>query len=249
MAGHSKWANIKHKKGAEDKKRSKMFSKLAKEIMVAAKNGGPDEDSNAKLRTAVASAKSANMPNDNIDRAIKKGCGDIEGVNFEEMVYEGYGPGGVAILVECLSDNRNRTAGEVRMTFDRGGGNLANNGAVTWMFKRKAYALVRGENADEEKLMDAVLDAGVEDIIVDEDIAEIYGPPESFEDIVEALKTAEIKSDEASIIQYPDNTVKIEDPSEAKKLLSLIESLEDLDDVQSVHSNADIPRETAEKID
>jgi YebC/PmpR family DNA-binding regulatory protein len=249
MSGHSKWANIKHKKGAADIKKGKVFSKLAKEIMVAVKDGGSDADANPRLRTALAAAKAANMPNVNIDRAIKKGAGELDGVTFEEIIYEGYGAGGVAVMVECLTDNRNRTAGEVRMTFDRNQGNLASTGAVTWMFHRKSHVVVTGENADEEKLMDIVLDAGAEDIEIDEDMAEIWAPVEAFEDIVKALEAAGVETSEAAIVQHPENTVEIKDVAIAQQVLRLIDKLEDLDDVQSVTANFDIDTEILEQID
>ncbi len=249
MAGHSKWANIKHKKGATDKKRGKIFSKLAKEIMVAAKNGGGDETMNPSLRTALVAAKAANLPNENIKRAIKKGTGELEGVHFEELVYEGYGAGGTAFIVECLTDNKNRTASDVRMTFDRSAGNLASSGAVTWMFQKKSHFVIVGENADEEKLMDIVLDAGAEDIEINNDVAEIFGPQDVFEDISKALEDAGIKTEEASIIQHPENTIEIKDVKTAQQVMRLFDKLEDLDDVQSVHSNHDIEDEIMEQLD
>ncbi len=248
MAGHSKWANIKHKKGAADKKKGKLFSKLAKEIMVAAREGGSDPETNPRLRTALASAKSANMPNDNIDRAIKKGIGEIEGVSFEEILYEGYGPGGVAILVECLTDNRNRTAGEIRMIFDRTNGNLAGSGSVTWMFKRKSRFVITGENADEDRLFEVVVDAGAEDIQIDGEIAEILGSPENFDAISKALENAGIETVESGLVQHPENMVEIKDTSTAKQVFHLVDKLEDNDDVQNVYANPDIPAEIIEEI-
>lgn len=249
MAGHSKWANIKHKKAASDKKKGRIFSRLAKEIMVSVRTGGTDPDANTRLRTALASARSANMPNANIERAIKKGSGESGGADFEEIVYEGYGPEGVAVMVECLTDNRNRTAGEVRMVFDRSGGNLAGSGAVMWMFNRKARFIISGENADEEKLMEITMDAGAENISVEDDIAEITGPVESFENMAEALEKAGIKTDEAGLSQVPDNTVEIKELSSAKQVIRLMDALEDLDDVQAVHSNFDIPDEISEQLE
>ena len=187
MAGHSKWANIKHKKGAADKKKAKIYSKITKEIFVAVKQGGPDTDMNPALRSCIIAAKAANMPNANVDKAIKKASGAGDTTNYEDVVYEGYGQEGVGIVIEALTDNRNRTAGEVRLIFDKCGGNMAGSGAVTWMFHKKAYFLVSGEWADEEKLMDVVLDAGAEDIEVDGDIAEIWGPVEAFEELTKAF--------------------------------------------------------------
>ncbi len=249
MAGHSKWANIKHKKGAADKKRGKIFSKLAKEIMVAAKTGGGDADKNPRLRTALVAAKSANVPNDNIDRAIKKGTGDLEGVEFQELVYEGYAPGGTALIIDVLTDNKNRSASDVRMTFDRNGGNLGNSGTVMWMFNRVAKFVVVGENADEEKLMDIVLEAGAEDIEIDGDVAEIIAPPDSFEDVSKALEDAGIQTEEAGIVLHPENKVEIECEKEAAKVLRIIDKFEDLDDVQNVYSNYSISDEVMEKME
>lgn len=248
MSGHSKWANIKHKKGAADAKKGRIFSKFAKEIMVAVKTSGKDPDANPRLRLALAGARAANMPRENIDRAIKKGAGELGDVTFEEVTYEGYGPAGTALIIECLTDNRNRTLGDVRLVLDRSGGNMANSGAVSWMFQRKAHFVVEGENADEEKLMDVVLDAGAEDIEVDEDTAEIWGAPESFEAISKALEAAGIATTEASVTRKPDNLVGINELSVAQQVLRLIDKLEDLDDVQAVHSNADIASEVLDQI-
>ncbi len=247
MAGHSKWANIKHKKAASDKKKGKIFSRLAKEIMVAAKSGG-DPEMNPRLRSALVAAKAANMPNDNIDRAIKKGTGELGDVVFEEIVYEGYGPAGVALLIECLTDNRNRSASEVRMTLDRSNGNLASSGAVSWMFHRKAHFIINDENIDEETLMDVVLDAGADEIEVEDGIAEIFGPPENFEPILTALNAAGITCSESGVIQHPENSVAIADVDTAQKVMNLIDKLEDLDDVQAVHANFEIDDAIAEQL-
>ncbi len=249
MSGHSKWANIKHKKGASDKKKGKVFSKLAKEIMVAAKEGGGKPEDNPRLRTALASAKSVNMPNVNIERAIKKGSGEISGVNYEELVYEGYGPGGTAVIIECLTDNRNRTASEVRMVLDRNNGNLAGSGAVAWMFKRQAHFVITGEYANEDKLMEVVLDAGADDIEAEDGVAEIWGAPEAFEGIAKALEDAGIETEEGAIIQHPENIVEVKELSIANQTLRLIDQLEDLDDVQAVHSNYEIDAEILEQIE
>jgi len=249
MSGHSKWANIKHKKEATDKKRGQAFSRLAKEIMVATKMGGKDPDSNVKLRMALAAARAANMPRENIDRAIKKGAGELGNVTYEEITYEGYGPAGIGIIVECLTDNKNRTIGDVRMTFDRNGGNLAASGAVSRMFQRKSHFVIEGENADEEKLMDLVLDAGADDIAVDGDVAEIWGAPEAFTDIAKKLEDAGIGCTEAGITRQPDITVAINDLSTAQHVMRLIDKLDELDDVQSVHSNEDIAPEIMEQMD
>lgn len=248
MSGHSKWANIKHKKAATDKKKGKIFSRIGKEIMVAAKLGGGDAEANPRLRAALTAAKAANMPNVNIERAIKKGSGELGDVNYEEIVYEGYGPGGVAFKVECLTDNRNRSTSEVRMVFDRSNGNLAGSGAVSWMFHRKAHFVVTGADADEGKLMDIVLDAGAEDIEVEEDIAEIWGPPECFEAVSKALADAGIKTEEAELMQKPENSADINDIDLARQVLRMIDKLEDLDDVQNVHNNSNIAPEILEQL-
>ncbi|OGV58260.1 MAG: transcriptional regulator [Lentisphaerae bacterium GWF2_52_8] len=249
MSGHSKWANIKHKKAASDKKKGRIFSRLAKEIMLAVRNGGTDANANTRLRTALTAARTSNMPKDNVERAIKKGSGEMEGVNFEEITYEGYGAGGVAILVECMTDNRNRTAGEIRMLFDRGGGALAGSGAVSWQFKRKAHVVVTGENADENKLMDIVLDAGADDIQVDGDIAEIWGAPDALEGITKALENAKIPFSEAGVVQRPDNVVAVKDVHVAQQVMRLVEKLEDHDDIQSVHSNLEVAEEIAGELE
>ena len=248
MAGHSKWANIKHKKGAADKKKAKVFARITKEIIVAARDGGGDPDANPRLRTALTAARSANMPNANIERAIKKGTGELEGESFEELNYEGYGPGGFAVYVECLSDNKNRTASEIRMIFDRNGGNLAGQGAVMWMFHRKSRFIVTGEHADEDQLMELLIDAGAEDISVEDGVAEILSDPEYFEAISKALEEAAIPIEESGIIYHPENTMEIKDEHQAKQALRLIEKLEDQDDVQAVHSNLDIPEDIMNKL-
>ena len=249
MSGHSKWANIKHKKEASDKKKGQAFSKIAKEIMVAVKAGGKDPNSNIKLRMALASARAANMPRDNIERAIKKGAGELGSVTYEEIVYEGYGPEGTAFILDCLTDNRNCTIGEIRTVFDRNGGNLAASGAVGWMFQRKAHFIIEGEYADEEKLMDIVLEAGAEDIDVEDGVAEVWGPAESFADIAKALEDAGATCSEASLTRKPDNTVEIKDKVKAQQVLRLIDKLEDLEDVQSVNSNEEILPEIMEEIE
>ena len=249
MSGHSKWANIKHKKEATDKKKGQAFSKIAKEIMVAVKQGGKDPDGNIKLRMALSSARAANMPRENIDRAIKKGAGELGNVVYEEITYEGYGPAGTALIVDCLTDNRNRTIGDVRLAFDRNNGNLAASGAVAWMFQRKSHFVVEGENADEDKLMGIVLDAGAEDLTVENGVAEIWGAPDSFTDIAKALEDAGIACSEAAITRRPDNTVEIKDAHVGQQVLRLIDRLEELDDVQAVHSNEDIAPEIMEQID
>ena len=248
MSGHSKWANIKHKKDAADKARGRIFSRLGKEIMVAAKMGGGDVDTNPRLRSGIAAAKAANMPNANIDRAIKKGLGELGDVTFEEIQYEGYAAGGVALLIDCLTDNRNRSASEVRTTLDRNNGNLASSGSVAYMFKRQSHFVIEGENADEDKLMDIVLDAGAEDLIVEDGVAEIWGEPSAFEAIADALAAAGITASEAAVTRRPDNTVTITDVHTAEQVLKLIDKLEDLDDVQEVTGNFEIDDSIADQV-
>ncbi len=249
MSGHSKWANIKHKKGAADKKKGRIFSRIAKEILVAVKTGGSDQETNGRLRAAVAAAKASNMPSTNVERAIKKGSGEGDTTVYDEVLYEGYGPEGVAILVECLSDNRNRTGGEVRLAFDRTGGNMASTGAVTWMFHRKSHFIVTGEKATEEILMDIVLDAGAEDIEEGEGMADIWGAPDCFDAISKALEKANISVEEAGLSRKPENYVELTDPIVAQKILKLIDKLEDLDDVQAVYSNFQIADEIADQLE
>lgn len=248
MSGHSRWANIKHKKGAADKKKGKVFSRMSKEIMVAVKVGGADPDTNARLNAAIIAARAVNMPTANVERAIKKASGEGNTSNYEEIVYEGYGPEGVAILIECLSDNRNRTAGEIRMIFDRNGANMANSGAVTWMFHRKCHFVITGENATEEKLFELAIEAGAEDLEVEGEVAEIWGPVEAFVTISKALEKAKIEVQEAGLSRKAETSVTINDPEKAKKLLNLIEKFEDQDDVQAVHTNFDIPEKIMETI-
>jgi len=249
MAGHSKWANIKHKKEATDKKKGKVFSRMAKEIMIAAKQGGGDASSNPRLRSALAAARAQNMPNANIDRAVKKGIGELGDVMYEEIVYEAYAPGGVGIIIECLTDNRNRTAGEVRMTLDRNGGNLASSGAVGRLFRRRAHFVISGDNADEDKLMELVLDAGAEDLQVENGIAEVWGAPDAFEAIAAALEKAGITSEEAGVIRHADLMVELKTVDEAHKVLRLVDKLEDLEDVQAVHANFEIADEIADQVE
>ena len=249
MSGHSKWANIKHKKEAADKAKGKMFSRVGKEIMVAAKNGGADPNSNPALRSALAAAKAVNMPNANIERAIKKGVGELGDVVFEEIVYEGYAAGGVAVMVDCLTDNRNRSISEVRMAFERNNGNMAGSGAVARMFKRQAHFTITGEWADEEKLMDIVLDAGANDLIVEDDEAEIWADPENFEAIAKVLEEKGIVTDTAEQTRRPEMTVNITDAKVASQVLRMIERLEDCDDVQNVTANYLIDDSIADQIE
>ena len=249
MSGHSKWANIKHKKEAADKQKGKMFSRVGKEIMVAAKNGGADPATNPALRAALTAAKAVNMPNANIDRAIKKGIGELGDVVFEEIMYEGYGAGGVAVIVDCLTDNRNRSISEVRMAFERNNGNLAASGAVSRMFKRQAHFIITGEWADEEKLMDIVLDAGANDLVVEDGEAEIWADPENFEALVKVFEEKGIVPETAEQTRKPEMTVNITDAKVASQVIRMIERLEESDDVQNVTANYLIDDSIADQIE
>jgi YebC/PmpR family DNA-binding regulatory protein len=240
MSGHSKWHTIKHKKGAIDAKRGKIFTKLIKEITVAARTGGSgDVDSNARLRKAVNDAKGQNMPNDTIERAIKRGTGELEGVNYDEITYEGYGPSGVAIMVETMTDNRNRTVAELRHLFSKNGGNLGEAGSVAWMFDKKGYIVVDKAARSEEDLFDIAIEAGADDLQDDGDVFEILTAPDSFEAVSEALKKAGIDLQAAEVSMIPQNYIHLEG-SEAKQMLKLYEALDDNDDVQKVYANFDI---------
>ncbi len=243
MSGHSHWAGIKHKKALIDKKRGKIWSKLARNIIIAARAGGGDPDANLSLRYAIEKAKDANMPNDTIKRAIQRGTGEIEGAQYEEITYEGYGIGGVAIMVPCLTDNRNRTGGEIRNIFEKHGGSLGGTGSVAWMFKQKGLITVSAEDTTEDKLMEIVLDAGAEDITQESDVFEILCEPAEFEAVKNSLKNANIEMQVNELTMIPDNTVKLEG-EKAKKILNLMEALEDNEDTQNVYANFDIPEET-----
>ncbi len=246
MSGHSKWHSIKHKKAAVDAKRGKVFSKIVKEISVAARLGGGDPTANPRLRTIVAKAKSVNMPSDNIDKAIKKGTGELPGVTYEEVTYEGYGPAGVAIMVNCLTDNKNRTAAEIRNVFSKKNGNMAGQGSVAWNFEKKGLITVGKSGADEEELFSLVLDAGAEDFKSEEkDIYEIYTRPDKLEEVKKALDEKGIKYSLAEVTLVPKNTVKV-NGKEAQQVLELMEALEDHEDTQNVSSNFDIPDEIIE---
>ena len=248
MAGHSKWANIKHRKGAVDAKRGKIFTKLIKEITVAARLGGGDPAANPRLRSAIAAAKAVNMPKDNVERGIKKGTGELEGVSYEEILYEGYGPGGVAVLVECMTDNRNRTVAEVRSFFSKSGGNMGESGCVSWMFDKKGSILIDQESIDEEKLMDLAIEAGAEDVVDEENVFQVLTSPEDFDQVREALETADLSFIEAGVSMIPKNVVEVADTKTASSLMKLLDNLEDCDDVQNVHANFDIPDEIMEAI-
>jgi YebC/PmpR family DNA-binding regulatory protein len=248
VSGHSKWSTIKRKKGAIDAKRGKIFTKLIKEITVAAKMGGGDPDGNPRLRSAINAAKTENMPKDNIDRAIKKGTGDLDGAVYEEILYEGYGPGGVAVLVETMTDNKNRTVADIRHYFSKSNGNLGESGCVAWMFDKRGVIVVDAEGVDEEELMELAIEAGAEDVVDEESSFRILTAPEDFNDVVEALEKAEVKMDEASISMVPQNTVEVVEEKPAKNLLTLLDNLEDHDDVQKVHANFDIPDDIIEAL-
>ncbi|HEY8226789.1 MAG TPA: YebC/PmpR family DNA-binding transcriptional regulator [Pyrinomonadaceae bacterium] len=239
MSGHSKWHSIKHKKGALDAKRGKLFTKFIKEITVAARSGGGDPDGNARLRKAIADAKAGNMPNDTIDRAIRRGTGEEEGVHYEEITYEGYGPGGVALLIQSMTDNRNRTVAEIRHIFSKNGGNLGESGSVGWMFEKKGYIVVSKSAKPEEELFDIAIEAGADDLRDDEDNFEIITSPENFETVLSAVKSAAIEPQVAEIEMVPQNYVRLEG-SDARQMLKLVEALEDHDDVQKVSANFDI---------
>ncbi|MFY9527805.1 MAG: YebC/PmpR family DNA-binding transcriptional regulator [Candidatus Acidiferrales bacterium] len=239
MSGHSKWATIKHKKAATDARRGKIFTKLIRELTIAARGGGSDPDSNPRLRTAILAAKAENMPNDNIERAIQRGTGGLEGEQLEESIFEGYGPGGVGMLVQVVTSNRNRTVGEIRHAMSKHGGNLAESGAVGWMFHRKGDIVVPKEQANEEKMMGIVLDAGAEDLRDDGSAWEVVTPPEAFDRVREALVAAGIKPASAEVSWLPQNYVKLTG-AQAQQMLRLIEALEEHDDVQHVYANFDI---------
>jgi len=246
MSGHSKWSTIKHKKAAKDAKRGKIFTKLIKEITVAARIGGGDINANPRLRSAVLTARSNSMPSENIDRAIKKGTGELEGVTYEEIQYEGYGPGGAAIIAQVLTDNKNRTVSEIRRMFTKHGGNLGETGCVSWMFDKKGLLAVEKSQVDEERLMDLVLDAGAEDVRDEDEIFEIVTPPEDFEKVKEKLDHEKIAVSSAQVTLVPKNSVDV-DAKHVEQILKLTEELEDHDDVQNVSANFNIPTEMMEK--
>jgi YebC/PmpR family DNA-binding regulatory protein len=239
MSGHSKWHSIKHKKGALDAKRGKLFTKFIKELTVAARTGGGDPEGNARLRKAIADAKAGNMPNDTIDRAIRRGTGEEDGVNYEEITYEGYGPGGVALMIESMTDNRNRTVAEIRHIFSKNGGNLGETGSVGWMFERKGYIVVDKSTRSEEELFDLAIEAGADDLRDDEDTFEIITSPDAFDGVLTAIKGAGIEPQVAEVEFVPQNYVRLEG-ADARQMLKLIEALEDHDDVQKVSANFDI---------
>ncbi|MGH9718015.1 MAG: YebC/PmpR family DNA-binding transcriptional regulator [Candidatus Acidiferrales bacterium] len=239
MSGHSKWATIKHKKAATDARRGKAFTKLIRELTIAARVGGGDPVTNPRLRTAITAAKNENMPNDNIERAIQRGTGQLEGESLEEVMFEGYGPGGVGVLVQVVTSNRNRIVSEIRHMFSKNGGNMAETGAVGWMFNRKGDIVVPKELADEEKMMSIVLDAGAEDLRDDGSAWEVISPPEAMEKVREALVAAGITPASSEVSWLPQNYVKLTG-SQAQQMLRMVEALEDHDDIQHVYANFDI---------
>jgi len=245
MSGHSKWSSIKHRKGAADAKRGRIFGRLIREIMVAARLGGGDSDANPRLRTAIAAAKTQNMPKDNIERAIKKGTGELEGITFEDAVYEGYGPGGVAVLVEVLTDNKQRAVADIRHMFSKNGGSLGESGCVSWLFEKKGLIILEKGSVDEDRLLDAALEAGAEDVKEEETTLSIITTVSQFEAVKEAIVKAGLKYSVAEIGMIPKGTVKLED-KKAEQMIRLMQSLEDCDDIQHVYANFDIPDEIME---
>jgi YebC/PmpR family DNA-binding regulatory protein len=247
MSGHSKWATIKRKKGSLDAKRGALFTKIIREITVAAKNGGDDLNANPRLRTAIAKAKANNMPNDNVERAIKKGTGTLEGVIYEEIQYEGYGPGGVAIMVSCLTDNRNRTTAEVRAAFTKHGGNLGETGSVGYIFNRKGFMIIESGQTNEDTVMELLMDNNVEDIKTEDDAIQVVTPPDGYNEVHDILVNKGYKLVDDEITFIPQTTVAL-DEKKGSQCLRLIEALEDLDDVQNVYSNYDISDDIMMKI-
>jgi YebC/PmpR family DNA-binding regulatory protein len=248
MSGHSKWHSIRHKKGAVDAKRGKIFSRLIKELMVAARMGGGDPSANPRLRQAIASAKAENMPKDNIERAIKRGTGELDGVNYEECIYEGYAPGGVAVLVEIMTDNKNRAAADVRYIFSKGGGSLGEAGCVAWMFDKKGLIVFDQELVNEDEILEVALEAGADDVVASEDQFEVHTELVAFESVKQAFDDLELGYAMAEITMLPKNTVEIEDESLAVQVLKLMEAIEDSDDVQKVYANFDIPDKILQRI-
>jgi YebC/PmpR family DNA-binding regulatory protein len=247
MSGHSKWSTIKHKKALKDSRRGKLFTKLIKDLTIAARLGGSDLSANPRLRTALAAAKGSSMPNDTIDRAIKKGAGELEGVHYEEVIYEGHGPGGVAIMIQALTDNKNRTVSEVRHAFGKYGGNLGAPNSVAWMFTKKGIITIDTPQTDEDRLMELALDAGAEDISGGEGTFEVVVPPEDFDAVRETLEKAGLTLTSAEVTMVPQNTVTLTG-KEAEQTLKLLEILEEHDDVQTVSANFDIAEEEAERL-
>ena len=248
MSGHSKWSSIRHKKGALDVKRGKIFSKLNKELMVAARMGGGDPTGNPRLRQAIAAAKAENMPKDNIERAIKKGTGELEGVNYDETIYEGYGPGGVAVMVEVMTDNKNRAAADIRYIFNKRGGSLGEAGCVAWMFDKRGLIVFERDQVDEDEILEVALEAGADDVVTTEDQFEVHTDPAAFEAVKQTFDDREIGYTMAEITMVAQNNVKIDNEPQAAQLLKLMEAIEDSDDVQRVYANFDIPDEILQRI-
>jgi YebC/PmpR family DNA-binding regulatory protein len=248
MSGHSKWASIKHKKGALDAKRGQLFSKLIREITVAAKNGGGNPDTNIRLRVAISAAKNANMPGDNVEKAVLRGTGQLPGVTYEEVTYEGYAPNGIAVIVEVLSDNKNRTSAEIRNIFSKKGGNLSGAGSVAWQFSRKGFISVDKSSAPEDKVFNTAIEAGADDFKAESDCYEIITSTESFEAVKDAITKADIKISSSELTSMASNNIKITDEETARKILELVELLEEHDDVQHVYANFDIPDEIIQKV-
>ena len=250
MSGHSKWANIKHKKARVDEKRGKIFTKIGIELVMAARQGGGDPEVNFRLKMAIQKAKEANMPSDNIQRVIQRATGNQDGANYEELVYEGYGPGGVAVLLQIATDNRNRTASDIRHTFSKNGGNLGESGCVAWMFKTKGLLTVDLEKSkgDIEELTLKAIEAGVEDVEAGDNTLQVITAPEDLEETRAALEELGVKVKEAEVTMLPQNTVEVEDPDKARQILRLLDALEDHDDVQAVHANVEIPEDVLDKL-
>lgn len=249
MAGHSKWANIKHRKAAQDAKKGKVFTKIARELTVAAKLGGGDADMNPRLRLALDKARAVNMPKDNVERAIKKGAGGDGDSNYDDMMYEGYGPGGVAIIVTALTDNKNRTVSEVRSTWSKRGGSMGESGCVAWMFEVKGVIAIDKSKITEDALMDIALENGAEDVDTSGDVFEVLTEQSEYQAVLDAIKAAGIEPESAEITRRPKNTVPVNDVEDAKKIMILIDALEDLDDVQDVYANFDMSDEVMAAMD
>jgi YebC/PmpR family DNA-binding regulatory protein len=247
MSGHNKWSTIKHKKGAADAKRGKLFSKIIKEITIAARMGGGDPEGNPRLRTAVNAARAANMPKDNVDKAIKRGTGEIEGVNYEEITYEGYGPGGVAVLVEALTDNKNRTVAEVRHIFEKYNGNLGETGCVSWMFKKQGIVVITADSLDEDEVMEVALECGAHDVKKEGDTFEVTADPADIEMVRKAVEDKGWKVEMAEVTMIPQNTVKLEG-KKAEQMLKMMDALDDNEDMQKVFANFDISEEDMLKL-
>jgi len=247
MAGHSKWANIKHRKAAQDAKRGKIFTRLIKEITVAARLGGGDPEANPRLRQAMDKALSNNMPKDNIDRAIKRGTGELEGVSYDEINYEGYAPGGVAVLVECMTDNKNRTVSEIRHIFSKNGGSLGENGCVEYLFQKVGMLVFEGDDLDEDTVLEAAMEAGAEDMEAEDGQFTVYTDPQDFDEVKANMEAAGWQPSVAEVTMKPDTTVHVEG-KQAEQVLKLLEALEDSEDVQNVYANYDIPDEVLEQV-